>query len=71
MGGGITLEDIREILAAGVDKVSLIRGGENPGLNRSIGKIRQRRILWRWMPARQSGWDVYKEGQDPIPEKMC
>lgn len=67
VGGGIrTLEDIREILAAGVDKVSLNSAAvKNPGLIREASeKFGSRRIVVAVdAGARQSGgWDVYIEG---------
>ena len=67
MGGGIkTLEDIRDVLAAGADKVSLNSAAvRNPGLVReAAGKFGSRCIVVAVdAKARQSGgWDVYING---------
>ena len=67
VGGGIrSLEDIREILAGGADKVSLNSAAvKNPGLIRKAAReFGSRRIVVAVdAKARQSGgWDVYIEG---------
>lgn len=67
VGGGIrTLEDIREILAAGADKVSINSAAvKNPGLIREAARAFGSRLIVVAVDAkaRQSGgWDVYIEG---------
>ena len=67
VGGGIrTLEDIREILAGGVDKVSINTAAvKNPGLIREAARVFGSRRIVVAVDAkarRSGGWDVYIEG---------